>query len=632
MGIVFKAHDTTLRRTVAVKVLSPELAVRATACKRFQREAFAAAAVTHPHVVTIHAVEPGKIPYLVMEFVDGQTLSGKIERKGMLEPAEILRIGSQAAQGLAAAHKLGLIHRDIKPANILLENGVERVKITDFGLARAGDDLGVTRTGEIAGTPQYMSPEQAMGKRVDHRSDLFSLGSVLYAMCTGRSPFRADSPLSAIRRVCDDIPRPIRSVNPEIPQSLADVVAKLLAKDPDQRIQTAQEVADAFDRQLAALQHSSTASRHGMAAMASPQKPTEQKPIDTVRPFTWWLIAGGACALFLVVGLAVWMGLTQILRHNGLFAFNSKQTTVGEIVRFENHAATIEVAVPTPNGKWVLSGDDDGILILWDIRTGREVRRLPVPERAVWDIAPFSDGRRILTSQMDGVARLWDIETGEMIRAYSANQSPLRCVSLAPGEETFLTAGSDDLVRRWNVESGELLGEWPGHTSTIRGLAHAPDGRRAVSGSRDGTLRIWDVESGESIVSIRHAQWYVNDVDFSPDGRTVVSVAHDKTARIWNAKTGEELQWLSGHTDIVRRVAFSPNGASILTAGDDGTIRLWETKTGRELHTFWGHAKRVYSVAFSSDEAYAVSAGMDTTVRVWQLPEWSKQLQQAGRD
>ena len=131
------------------------------------------------------------------------------------------------------------MHRDVKPANILLENGVERVRITDFGLARAVDDVGMTRTGEVAGTPQYMSPEQAQGLPMDARSDLFSLGCVLYAMCTGRPPFRADSTPAVLHRVCDDTPRPIREINPEIPDWLIAIMDRLLTKQPAERFQSA---------------------------------------------------------------------------------------------------------------------------------------------------------------------------------------------------------------------------------------------------------------------------------------------------------------------------------------------------------------------------------------------------------
>jgi serine/threonine protein kinase len=173
----------------------------------------------------------------------------------------ILRVGMQAARGLAAAHAQGIVHRDIKPANILLENGIERVKITDFGLARAVDDASITQSGVIAGTPLYMSPEQANGEAVDPRSDLFSLGSVLYALCTGHPPFRADSTARVLLRVASDTPRPVRELNPDIPDWLEAIIAKLLAKKREERFQEARDVADLLEQHLAHLQQPHLAPR-----------------------------------------------------------------------------------------------------------------------------------------------------------------------------------------------------------------------------------------------------------------------------------------------------------------------------------------------------------------------------------
>src|SRR6266480_1542432 len=202
MGIVLRGFDEQLHRVVAIKVMAAQLATNATARKRFTREAQAQAAVSHDHIVTIHAVEEaGPLPHLVMQYVAGLSLQQRLEKDGPLELQEILRIGMQTASGLAAAHAQGLVHRDIKPANILLENGVERVKITDFGLARAAADASLTQSGVVAGTPHYMSPEQAEGKPVDQRSDLFSLGTMLYLMCTGRPPFRASGTMAVLKRV-----------------------------------------------------------------------------------------------------------------------------------------------------------------------------------------------------------------------------------------------------------------------------------------------------------------------------------------------------------------------------------------------------------------------------------------------
>lgn len=279
MGIVLRAFDAKLNRVVAVKVLAPELASQPTARRRFLREAQAAAAVTHPHVVTIHAVDENEWPYLVMECIDGCSLQDKIERSGTLKLTEVLRIGTQIAEGLAAAHKQGLIHRDVKPANILLENGVERVKITDFGLARAADDMTLTRPGEISGTPQYMSPEQASGERVDQRSDLFSLGCVLYAMCAGEPPFRADSIAAMVKKICDDTPRPLREIDPQLPEWLAAVIDRLLAKDPNQRFQTAAEVAQVLGDALARLQAGQVVAAPAQKAVFKPRLSQPKEPL-----------------------------------------------------------------------------------------------------------------------------------------------------------------------------------------------------------------------------------------------------------------------------------------------------------------------------------------------------------------
>jgi len=254
-GVVLKGFDERLHRIVAIKVLSPAFAANGAARLRFIREARAAAAVKNEHVVGIYDVqEKANPPYLVMECVDGVSLQDKINKQGPLGVTETLRIGMQIAEGLAAAHKQGKIHRDIKPANILLENGVERVKITDFGLARAVDDASVTQSGTVAGTPMYMSPEQAEGIPIDSRSDLFSLGTVLYAMCTGHPPFRASGTHAVLKRVIDASPRPIREFNNEIPDWLCDIIAKLHAKKPEDRFQTAKEVAELLGQRLADVQ------------------------------------------------------------------------------------------------------------------------------------------------------------------------------------------------------------------------------------------------------------------------------------------------------------------------------------------------------------------------------------------
>jgi serine/threonine protein kinase len=323
MGVVVRGLDVKLNRVVAIKVLAPQLAANAMARRLFLREAQAAAAVSHQHVVAIHAVDEFKgLPYLVMEYVSGSSLQEKIDGAGALQLTQVLRISTQIASGLAAAHAQGLVHRDIKPANILLENGIERVKITDFGLARSVDDGRITQPGVVYGTPLYMSPEQAQGERVDQRSDLFSLGSVMYAMTAGRPPFRGDTGLAVLKRVCDDAPRPIEEIVPDVPVWLSAIIGKLHEKNPANRFASAQEVADLLGRRLSELQQTGRVELLGESLSAIP-KPTStgQELVQSELPRTEtspqrrrrWVAPAAAIVLLLAgFGLTEATGVTNV--------------------------------------------------------------------------------------------------------------------------------------------------------------------------------------------------------------------------------------------------------------------------------------------------------------------------------
>lgn len=263
-SVVLRANDEVLHRVVAVKVLVPQLAASASERKRFVAEARSFAKIRHKNVVQVFSVEEQKLPYMVMEFVPGETLQQRIHRTGPMEVLEVLQIGRQVAEALAAIHCMGLIHRDVKPENILLESnsahhaGEATVKICDLGLARDPDSVSMTQNGNVAGTPMFMSPEQAMGETLDHRSDQFSLGSVLYTMCCGQPPFRGRSTFAVMRGVVEEAPQPIQEIAPETPQWLCEVIASLHAKNPEKRFASARAVADLLTSRLALMQHSSS--------------------------------------------------------------------------------------------------------------------------------------------------------------------------------------------------------------------------------------------------------------------------------------------------------------------------------------------------------------------------------------
>ncbi len=248
-GMVVKAFDERLQRVVAIKFMNLEMASTSPPRKRFLREARAAASVRHENIVAIHSVEEKPVPWLIMEYIPGFTLQQRLDELGPLEISEVLKFSKQVAAGLAAAHSAHLIHRDIKPSNILLEGSLpHRAKITDFGLARAMDDASLSASGMVAGTPLYMSPEQARGETLDYRCDLFGLGCVMYQMVSGHPPFRAANSMAVLKRVCEDTPRSLTEIHPETPLWLEKIIFRLLEKRPDGRFQSAREVVGLLER------------------------------------------------------------------------------------------------------------------------------------------------------------------------------------------------------------------------------------------------------------------------------------------------------------------------------------------------------------------------------------------------
>jgi HD-like signal output (HDOD) protein len=247
MGVVFLGFEPGLRRSVAVKMLAPEMAAVPIARQRFAREARSAAAIRHENVVGIYAVrEAAGLSYLGMEFVDGGDLEGRLERDKQLPVAEVIRLARQMAAGLGAAHDQHIVHRDIKPANIMLANPDGKVKLSDFGLARSAEDPSLTTAGALVGSPLYMSPEQVRGQELDGRSDLFSLGSVLYSALIGKPPFLGRHVAAVLHNVCELKPPPPHAIRPEVPAALSAAVMRLLEKEREDRCQTAAEFAAAL--------------------------------------------------------------------------------------------------------------------------------------------------------------------------------------------------------------------------------------------------------------------------------------------------------------------------------------------------------------------------------------------------
>jgi serine/threonine protein kinase/WD40 repeat protein len=550
-GLVFKAFDERLHRSVAIKVLNPQLAATSPPRKRFLREARSAAAVKHENVVQVYAVEENPLPYLVMEFVDGQTLKDRMDGTGPLELAEVLHLGRQMAAGLAAAHEKGLIHRDIKPANILIESGSEqKVKITDFGLARAADDASMTRSGVISGTPMFMAPEQAQGLPLDHRADLFSLGSVLYQMASGRPPFRAPTTIAVLRRVAEEDPRPIREILPAVPDWLCAIVAKLHAKRPEDRFQSAREVADLLAHCEASLRH------HGRvelpADLSLPKsKPSAPKGESAPR-------RRRAAALVSILTLLAAAGLSEA---TGL-------TDLGGAVRtlLAPEAAQAQREEPGPSGQAPVVATQPPKPV--NSAPADSLRREEIP-RAVLATLGGGDPAR---APADLVAVFG--EGRFRISGFAA-----RAPSFSPDDST-LAVSSEYEVCLFDPTSGERRAVF-GPFGRVYSTCFSPDGTTLAVGSEAGAFLV-DPRSGGILHTLAPpVPREVSVLYFTPDGKHLVTGSQGRSGgEVWDAKTGKVARELPA---LLYGGGKGLDGRPVVLvrAADDERISFYSPETGK---------------------------------------------------
>lgn len=565
MGLVLEAFDTHLQRQVAIKVLNPEYAKNEIARQRFCREARAAAAISHEHVVSMYQVgkeTERQLAYLVMQLIDGETLEKRLSSGVPFSGSETARVGMQIASGLAAAHARGMVHRDIKPANVLIERESNRVKLTDFGLARATEDVKLTKTGMVSGTPLYMSPEQAMGATADERSDLFSFGAVMYEMATGKSPFEAPSIIGVMKRVMDEQPVPPRVMNPDIPRQLSDLIMGLLEKKPEDRPESAAAVANVLAGIYSELAPVSPLQIPAMATFDVKKLSGKHK---TVSPKVKVTSIGLITMALIGIGVAL-----------GIWLTNGKSVTLDEFPSV------------------VLAGN----------------------QGAVWSVDFVPNKNEVIAAVDNGTVRLWDIPEKKVLKSFKAHRGVIWNVKFHPTRSLVATSGDDFMTKLWDGETLELVREWKA-TNSVKGLAFSPDGKHIASGDKDGQLRVYDIDTGEEVQKMSFTA-NINGLDYSPNGSWLAVVFNDSAIRILDAKTLEERQTLVGHDGAIYNVHFAPNSELLATAGWGKAIHIWDIQTGQEFKKL-ATTGDVWGVSFCQDSTHVVTANQDGTTKIWDI-------------
>ena|GEM_PF-1798714 len=714
MGMVFLAEDQKLHRLVALKVMLPEKRADPENRQRFLREARAAAAIKNERIVTIYQVdEDNGIPFLAMELLEGESLEHLLRRQPGPCPATfIIDLGKQIAEGLQAAHQVGFIHRDIKPSNIWLEAGrvvsggvvsgvgqhikadgsndtahdsrltthdsrltTHQVKILDFGLARvvrAATPL--TQSGMIVGTPGFLSPEQAAGRSVDARSDLFSLGVVLYLLATGTMPFAGDDVLAILTALAVEHPRPIFERNPDLPEGLAHLIMRLLSKQPEMRPASAAEV-------IAILQAMET---KNFARDCDTEKLPARSVVRSSGKRRW---LGWACGISAALVLAVWF-LSPLLRRpddseakddaNLQSKLPNPQDSKGKdgtklqskrdvppvhvpVLEFE---APVHCAVFSPDGKQILAGGEDRKLRVWDVATGKEVRQIGQFLSPVRCVAFADHGRLVVTGTGHHVSerkkavpkecgvQVWNFEDSKEVARFDKFNNPVTGLAISEDGRHLMTCGGRDFSRLFDLPGRRELAKFGDINNASLTVAISPNGKWGMFVGRRSSLCLVDLEKADEVRRFQatHRMGEIRCLQFAPNNRLALTcgryfridmdkgefIPFDCSMKLWDLETETELKHFTGQGSTINSCCFSPDGRYLLSGGGSGalikgkirsfdcSVRFWDVESGKELACFEGHTRLVQAVAISPDGRLGLSVSEDRTVRLWDLTPYLK--------
>jgi serine/threonine-protein kinase len=690
MGQVFKAKQDRLDRLVALKIIRQECVSQDPhALRRFQQEAKAAAALSHPNIIVIYDFNQVEDTYYIaMEYVEGVDLHQLVRDCGPLPVPLACQFARQIALGLQHGYKHGMVHRDIKPSNLLLalptmdvgvsgfktlpapvhrrristsdstagsslslrvpmehlKDGV--IKILDMGMAllvhRPGDPDSPrwTLKGTIMGTPDFLAPEQAVDSRqVDIRADLYSLGCTLYFLLTARPPFGEFPLIKKLMMHQIAKPRPILELQPDIPRELEQVINKLMAKLPEGRFQTPQEVADALatfavsDPILAPLRASPPGQPKAERSEGLGAKDENKRPETEAKNETRATPAAPHTA-----PLAPRPPLKpQEAQYKWTGRSDGDSASVREakaVVLLKGHTAWVTALAFSQDRRTLASGAVHGSVRLWDLSGSKPCEKaiLPSDPGEVHALA-FDNGNRILATgcgSLEGLIWLWDLGglTPKKMATLQGHKGPVETMTFSRDNHFLASGGCDKAVILWELDgpNSKEVATFKGHTENVKAVAFSSDGKTLVSASLDGTIRFWrrgGVWSKDQLAMIQGEGGPIYTIAFSSDSRYMAIGSLDQTVRIFDMNSPQLRQKavLKGHLGVVRQVQFSPDSRTLVSVCDGGRVIAWNVTSGTMSHELQLPKGRMCSVAFTLDGRYMAAGASDGLVKIFRIYE-----------
>lgn len=653
MGAVYRATHLELDRVVALKVVLPDYVSNNETLERFRREARAAARLNHPSVITIYdfgVLENGRA-YLAMELLNGRSLRDEIEKLGIISPKRSLEILKPVCEAVQAAHNAGVIHRDLKPDNIILESlelGLESIKVVDFGIAKlkekSGKSLTLTGPGLVMGTPHYMSPEQCKGEELDTRSDVYSLGVMLYEMLAGQVPFDAPTPSAVIIQHAIDPPRRISLIRRDIRPEIEEVIMKSLTKSRHTRQQTVMQLYLELEKAVLGVKAQNIFPSPEPTNIPLP--PIPPKPIsNSLTPKDIQSVSDEAAKVLRKAETILDNKIVKedkevypnaptkelILDDNPL-SITIEQMTQGSITLIEQAALILEdeeerleetntkIDEKTINKVNDLDLEASELLAHTSVGYSEEIKLQEVAtlqghEHVVKAVNYTPDGKYLISCSSDGAIKIWDLKKKRVRGALHGHELAVNALAVSPNGKMLASTSSDGSVKIWDIASEKQITSLDKYQGSLRSVAFSPNSKFLVL-ANDARIELWDITNKEKLATFEGHIRLVEALEFSHDGNWIISGGVDETIKIWDVNKKSLVSSISCPSHCVNTLSNSVDGI-LATGGKDSTIRLWDVSSKSELAILEGHEASIRTIAFSARGDYLVSGDWDGIIKLW---------------